>query len=106
MDIELYYFSGCPSWHESFDSLNEIISSHHHQAVLKLIEVKTIQEANQYQFFGSPTIKVEGKDLFPIEQEIYHLGCRVYKTPSGFKGSPSKEMIEEKLREYFKKETK
>jgi len=105
MNIELLYFSDCPSWQYTLASLEQIFESHHLQVEIKLIQVETKEEAELHQFYGSPTIKVNGKDLFPIEQGDYHLGCRVYKTPSGYKGSPSKEMIEEMLGEFFKKET-
>lgn len=104
MNIELLYFSDCPSWQYTLASLEQIIESHQLQVEIKLIQVETIKEAELHQFNGSPSIKVNGKDLFPVDQDDYHLGCRLYKTPSGFKGSPSKEMIEEKLREYYKKE--
>jgi hypothetical protein len=101
MNIKLLYFSGCPSWKNTLELLTDFIESHQVQVEIKLIQVETKEEAENHQFYGSPTIKVNGKDLFPVDQGHYHLGCRIYKTPTGFKGSPSKEMIEEKLREYF-----
>ncbi len=101
MNIDFLYFSGCPSWQNTLYSLEKIFKNHQLPGEIKLIQVETIKEAELHQFYGSPSIKVNGKDLFPIDLENYHLGCRIYKTPTGFKGSPSKEMIEDKLREYF-----
>jgi hypothetical protein len=50
-------------------------------------------------FPGSPTIRVEGEDLFPApEREDWRLGCRVYATPDGLRGSPSAEMLREALK--------
>jgi hypothetical protein len=38
------------------------------------------------------------RDLFPvIEREDWRLGCRVYATPEGLKGSPTAEMLREAL---------
>ena len=62
-----------------------------------LIRVETQEEAITNKFTGSPTIKVNDKDIFPAIQENYALWCRVYKTPEGFKGSPTKEMVKQNL---------
>ena len=65
---------------------------------IELIAVETQQAAEKYQFTGSPMIRVNGRDLFPTGQDQYALGCRVYETPEGIKGWPTKEMLREKLR--------
>jgi hypothetical protein len=44
---------------------------------------------------GSPSIRVNGEDLFPVDHENYALGCRVYQTPDGLRGWPTVEMLEE-----------
>ncbi len=47
---------------------------------------------------GSPTIRLDGQDLFPApERDDWRLGCRVYATPEGLRGSPTAEMIEKAL---------
>ena len=47
---------------------------------------------------GSPTIRVDGEDLFPVpERAGYALGCRMYATPEGLRGSPTTEMLREAL---------
>ncbi|MEK6223200.1 MAG: thioredoxin family protein, partial [Chloroflexota bacterium] len=61
------------------------------------IQVETHAQAQDYQFVGSPTIRVNGADLFPIEQANYALGCRVYQTPTGFRGVPTEEMVKAQL---------
>jgi hypothetical protein len=51
-------------------------------------------------FPGSPTIRVDGHDLFPQgsgEREVWGLGCRVYATPEGVKGAPTAELVREAL---------
>ena len=65
--------------------------------------METQEDAIKYEFSGSPTIKVYGKDIFPTEQNKYALGCRLYHTPEGYKGSPTKEMILKRLSEFTKR---
>lgn len=50
-------------------------------------------------FPGSPTILVDGEDLFPVER--HDLGraasCRIYATPEGPKNHPTAAMVREAL---------
>ncbi len=67
-------------------------------AQVKLVAVNTDEEARWLRFPGSPTVRVDGKDLFPAsEREDWRLGCRVYATPEGLKGSPTTEMLRKAL---------
>lgn len=97
MKIDLLYFSGCPSWKLAYEFLNEIISEKQLAINVDCKLINSNEEAELNYFPGSPTIRVNGNDLFPIEQSDYRLRCRIYITPDGFVGSPSKEMIEERL---------
>ena len=46
--------------------------------------MNTDEEADWLRFPGSPTIRVDGEDLFPAPgREDCWLGCRVYATPEG-----------------------
>jgi hypothetical protein len=66
-------------------------------AKIKLTQVETNEEAETFKFPGSPTIRVNGKDLFPVNQSGFSLQCRVYQTQSGFKGTPTREMLKEQI---------
>jgi hypothetical protein len=66
--------------------------------LIELVAVNTDEEARRLRFAGSPTVRVDGKDLFPArEREDWRLGCRVYVTPEGLKGSPTTEMLRKAL---------
>ncbi len=95
--IELMYFENCPSWKITYQYLDAILNYQKISTKIHLINVETNEDAVKYEFPGSPTIKVNGKDIFPTNQINYALGCRVYDTPQGFKGSPTKEMISKEL---------
>jgi hypothetical protein len=54
----------------------------------------TDEEARRLEFPGSPTLRADGEDLFPVPDRVgYALGCRMYATPEGLKGSPTAKMV-------------
>jgi hypothetical protein len=60
------------------------------EAEVELVAVNSDVEARRLRFPGSPTIRVDGRDLFPTpEREDWRLVCRVYATPEGLMGSPT-----------------
>jgi len=70
------------------------------EADVSLVAVNTDEEARRLAFPGSPTIRADGRDLFPSgtrEREHWRLGCRVYATPDGLKGHPTEEMLRDAL---------
>jgi hypothetical protein len=50
--------------------------------------ITTQAEAEEAGFTGSPTILVDGQDLFPEPAAAPGLACRIYRTPSGQTGVP------------------
>ena len=58
------------------------------------------EQAQREHFLGSPSILVNGVDLWPEERKNYSFSCRVYQTPTGMKGSPTVEMLREKFWKY------
>jgi hypothetical protein len=99
MEIELLYFAGCPSYRRAEKTLREVLVEEDLETAPNLVAVNSDEEARRLRFPGSPTIRVDGQDLFPVpEREDWSLGCRVYATPGGLKGSPTAEMLREALR--------
>ena len=95
--FELLYFEDCPSWKNALEILNNILSGFGLSPKITLIQVETQDQAEKYKFVGSPTIRANGVDLFPIEHNQYALGCRLYQTPEGFKGWPTEEMLKGRI---------
>lgn len=60
--------------------------------------VRTEGEAASRAFGGSPTIIVDGEDLFPGTR-TRDLACRVYFTERGITGLPSVQQLEEALQQ-------
>jgi hypothetical protein len=98
MKAEVLYFDGCPTYEAATKTLRAVLAEEGLEAEVQLVAVNTDEEARRLQFPGSPTIRVDGRDLFPAgEREDWGLGCRVYATPEGLKGSPTAEMLRKAL---------
>jgi hypothetical protein len=98
MKIELLYFDGCPTYETATKTLRAVLAEEGLEAKVALLAVNTDEEAQRMRFPGSPTIRVDGRDLFPApEREDLRPGCRVYATPEGLQGSPTTGMLREAL---------
>jgi len=95
--IELLYFDECPSWKNALEIIHKVFEEFGKSSTVVLTRIETQEEAVIHQFVGSPTIRVNGKDLFPTDQDLFALGCRIYQTPEGFKGWPTEKMLVERL---------
>jgi ABC-2 type transport system permease protein len=90
--VELLYFDGCPSREPAEKILREVLAREGIGAELSLVAVGSDEEARRLGFPGSPTVRLDGADLFPVE-ERGSLACRVYETPEGPKGHPTAGML-------------
>ena len=95
--IELLYFDGCPSWRNALAELELALKSLGLSRDINLVQIDTNIEAKVNRFVGSPMIRIDGVDLFPVDHTDYALGCRLYTTPEGMRGWPSSEMIQAAL---------
>ncbi len=94
MKIEFLYWEECPSHDLALRRLREVLAERQIVAPVHLIEVTTEQQAAALRFPGSPTIRIDGRDLFPAPDGPYGLTCRVYHTDDGrVTPVPTTEMI-------------
>src|SRR5438445_271076 len=99
MRIELLYWEECPSYDLALQRLREALAERQVAESVRLIEVTTEREAEALRFPGSPTIRIDGQDLFPTPDGPYGLTCRVYRTDDGrVTPLPTAEMIREAIR--------
>jgi hypothetical protein len=61
--IELLYWEGCPSHPEALELLQAVLAERSLDATVELREVLTEEEAQELRFPGSPTIRVDGRDV-------------------------------------------
>jgi hypothetical protein len=100
MHIELFYWEGCPSHPEALALLQRVLAERGLDLPVELHEVLTDDEAAELRFPGSPTIRVDGRDIDPVGAESPpSLTCRIYWLPDGrVSPIPSREQLEEALR--------
>lgn len=98
MRAEVLHIEDCPSWEEAGRSLRAALDSTGHRDVpITITLVASAAEAARVPFAGSPTILIDGQDLFPSDGRASDLACRVYLTPKGLAGRPTPEQLETKL---------
>ncbi len=94
----MLYFDGCPTYRAAEKAVREALAEEGIEAGVELVAVNTDEEAQEFRFPGSPTIRVDDQDLFPMPGRTeYALSCRMYSTPEGLRGSPTAEMLKEAL---------
>jgi hypothetical protein len=84
MTVELLWWEGCPSHPEALADLERILREEGVPADVTRVEIEDDEEARRERFPGSPTIRIDGRDIVPPEQgEPYSLTCRVYRRRDG-----------------------
>ncbi len=92
MDIALLYFDDCPNWKVAEERLAAIAAERADLEVTRHL-VDTLEEAERVGFHGSPSILVNGVDVFAEPDAGVGLSCRVYRTPDGPAGAPTVEQL-------------
>ena len=87
IDIELLYFDGCPSWRRAWNDLGSALAATETQARVWLRDVGDLSEEQLWGFGGSPTVRIDGRDLEGYEGPPL-LACRRYAGNEG-RGWPS-----------------
>jgi hypothetical protein len=98
MKVEILHIDDCPSWQETGRRLRIALDSTGHAdtaIVFSLVASPTV--AARVPFAGSPTVLIDGTDLFPSDGRTRDLACRVYLTPDGLAGQPTVEQLREAL---------
>jgi hypothetical protein len=97
--IEILYFDGCPNHPAAVELLERVGRDLAVKLELRQIEVPDAEAARRQRFLGSPTIRVNGRDVEPgAEQRTdYAYGCRVYRTESGVSGQPDERWLREAI---------
>ena len=92
MEITLLYFDDCPNWQLADQRLAAVTAGRADITVTRH-RVDTVEEAERVGFYGSPSILVDGVDVFAEPSAAVGLSCRVYRTPEGLAGAPTVEQL-------------
>src|SRR5262245_49566277 len=101
MKVELLYIPHCPNYPPTLETVREVL----HESGLPLeiaeIEITSSVQAAQFAFPGSPTVRVDGKDVEPSTRGpmSYGLICRSYDVNGKRQGVPDPEWIRRAIRD-------
>ncbi len=76
--------------------MKEVLAEEKSDSDLAIIRVDSPEKANEINFQGSPSIKINGKD-WEGRNDIPGLRCRLYMINGKLTGVPTREFIREKL---------
>jgi len=82
--VELLWWEGCPGWEQALALVRDEMRALGLDAdSVQVREVRTDEDAAHAEFVGSPTIRVDGRDVQPPDGEPTGLTCRVYRLRDG-----------------------
>jgi len=100
MDVSVLHIDDCPNWAEASSRLTTALRNVGiPDTEVRFVVLRTREDASRVPFAGSPTIVVDGDDLFPSSGRTTDLACRVYFSEGHVAGLPSLEDIETALRQ-------
>jgi hypothetical protein len=102
--VEILYFNGCPN-HEPARALVERLASQLRlEPEIRLVEVADPDAAVELCFLGSPTVRVDGRDVEPGAEarRDFALSCRIYRSERGVAEQPEERWIRKALSEAVK----
>jgi len=91
--VRIVYFEGCPHAQPAAELVRGVAAELAVQVSVKMVRVRSAEEAHRKRMLGSPTLQVNGVDVEepPARgRRDYALGCRVF---DGGHGIPLREMV-------------
>ncbi|MGH2384585.1 MAG: DF family (seleno)protein [Solirubrobacterales bacterium] len=98
--VELLWFAGCANHPAARRLLEQAIAEIRPGVSIIDLDATDPQAAGRLRFPGSPTIRVDGRDIDPsfVDPGDYTPRCRLYRTADGLRGLPERRWIEDALR--------
>ena len=91
MAIDVLYFEGCPNYDPTVKLVREIMQTLGVDLEVREIEISGPEEAQAMRFLGSPSVRVNGRDVEPgaDDRTEFAFSCRIY----GESGVPPRELL-------------
>ena len=93
--VELLWFEGCANHPAARQMLEEVIAEVAPGTIITDVNATDPRVAERVHFPGSPTIRVDGRDVDSTYTDFgdYAPRCRLYRTDAGLRGLPEREWI-------------
>lgn len=100
MRVEVLYVAECPSFPAAVKLVKEILAAENVAAEVHEVLVEDEKMATVLRFCGSPTIRINGRDVAdqPLGDRAFALSCRLYPGSKQI-GVPPADVIHRALRE-------
>jgi hypothetical protein len=95
MTVELLYLDGCPGHERLLERFPNLLEHAGIPTQVTLRKITDAEHAQRERFLGSPSVRVDGRDVDPgaKHRADYGLKCRLYQTAGGLSGLPPDEWI-------------
>jgi len=101
MKVELLYVRDCPNHPLTLEAVRDVLRENGLPLDITEIEISSSAQAMTLLFPGSPTVRVDGKDVDPeaSRSSLSHFGvsCRSYLVNGRRQGVPDREWIREAI---------
>jgi hypothetical protein len=95
MTIEIISIPDCPNHQPTVERVRAVLSSEALSAKVNEVLVSNASEAEALKFIGSPTVRVNGKDVEPLTFIRTGFSCRIYENGTGV---PPEALIKQAIR--------
>jgi hypothetical protein len=97
--IEVLYVQDCPHYQATLALVERVRAEVGIDTELRTTVIVDQAAADQARFPGSPTVRVDGRDVAPGSEPVteYLVGCRLYRLEHRFAGQPEERWIRQAL---------
>lgn len=98
--VQLLYLPGCPNYPPTRELIEQTGRELGVDLDLELVAISDEESAHRLGFLGSPTVRVDGRDVEPDARERTDiaLSCRIYRTDRETRGYPDRDLLRTALR--------
>jgi hypothetical protein len=99
--VEVLVTPDCPQRKAAIGLVRRVDERHGGQAEIRVIQVVDQAAAERLRFLGSPTIRVDGRDIEPgaeATSEVVY-GCRLFRGPHSLHGLPEEDWLHRALQD-------
>lgn len=98
MKIEVLHIDDCQNWQRAGERVRiALVQVGDTTSAVEFRLLGTPEEAAAVPFAGSPTITLDGEDLFPGADRVVDQACRIYATPDGLAPVPTVQQLVEAI---------
>lgn len=94
MKVEVFYVADCPTHPAAVKLVKQVLAAEGVEAEIREVLIRDEEMANELHFCGSPTIRINGRDVAGESQDApsFALSCRLYPGSKQL-GLPPVEMV-------------